>query len=175
MIISITLTQKPRLTSRGQFAKAVSFLHRSNVAHRDIKPGNILVKSANGQVVIKLADFGLSKFLDPTALTSATMSSNVGTLTFTAPEFWDKTSDNRVRYHRDVDIYATGLTFTAILQAKPGHSLTPNAKGFLLSSELKMPIGLAALNRKANNHAQISVVLSDRYNGYNGEEGEMHH
>ena len=157
------IDSKAKIIIMRQIAKGVPFLHRNNVAHRDIKPGNILVKSESSQAVIKLGDFGLSKFLDPEGLTSA-MSSNFGTLTFKAPEFWDKTSDNRVQYHRDVDIYATGLTFTAILQAKPGHGLTPNAEGFLLPSELKMPIGLAALNRNANDHAQISVVLSDRYN-----------
>ena len=110
-----------------QIAKGIAFLHQNNIVHRDIKPGNILLKSCNGYAVVKLGDFGLSKFLDPDDMTSA-MSSNVGTLTFKAPEFWDRQPDERVRYHRNIDVYAAGLTFTAMLQAKPDHSLVPPPK-----------------------------------------------
>ena len=48
------------------------------------------------------------------------MHSNVGTMAFKAPEFWDPQTDERIRYHRNVDVYAAGLTFTAIVQAVPG-------------------------------------------------------
>ena len=107
-------------------------------------------------MVVKLGDFGLSKVLDPEDLTSA-MSSNVGTLTFKAPEFWDK-KDDQVRYHRNVDVYAAGLTFTTMLQARQGRSLTPKAEGSLQHSETIMPIGLTAFSRMINKHPDINVV-----------------
>ena len=56
------------------------------------------------------------------------MSSNVGTLVFKAPEFWDPKSDERIRYNRTVDVYAAGLTFAAILQAVKGRSLIPKVR-----------------------------------------------
>ena len=52
--------------------------------HRDIKPGNLLlVYNKSGQVITKLADFGLSKEL---TVSHATMSTGVGTKAWMAPE-----------------------------------------------------------------------------------------
>ena len=71
---------------------------------------------------ILLADFDFSKCLDPEVVTSL-MSSNVGTLAFKAPEFFQRTSPGKIEYHRNVDIYAAGLTFLAILQAEKGKKM----------------------------------------------------
>ena len=90
-------------------------------------------------------------------MTSA-MSSNVGTLTFKAPEFWDMKPNDRVRYHYNVDVYAAGLTFTAMLQAISGLSLMPKAECSLEHSETMMPIGLAAFSRMVNGHPDINIV-----------------
>ena len=87
----------------------------------DIKPGNILV-ATELPLQILLADFDLSKCLDPEIETSL-MTSNVGTLAFKAPEFFQRTSPGKIEYHRNVDIYAAGLTFLAILQAEKGKKM----------------------------------------------------
>ena len=62
-----------------QISNAVHFLHSNYIVHRDIKPANILVKlTPQRKALIKLGDFGLSRFLEQDSLTSA-MSTNVGT------------------------------------------------------------------------------------------------
>ena len=101
----------------------LEYLHSQQIVHRDIKPANILISQIPvTKNAIKIADFGLCKILNPD---ESTMSSNVGTVLFKAPEFFDPKSDERIRYNRSVDIYATGLSFAAILQAKKGRSLLP--------------------------------------------------
>ena len=105
----------------------------------------------------------MSKFLDPDDMTSA-MSSNVGTVTFKAPEFWDRKPNDRVKYHRNVDVYASGLTFAAMLQAESGRTLAPKAEGSVQSFETKMSIGFAAFTRCQNKHSEIRVVVPDRDN-----------
>ena len=141
-----------------QIMNGIHFLHSKDIVHRDIKPGNILIKLTEEEnALVKLGDFGLSKILDPDDMTSA-MSSNVGTLAFKAPEFWDQKPGNKVRYHRNVDVYAAGLTFAAMLQGEPGRKLVPHAEGSLQTSETKMPIGLAAFTRKINKQPDVIVV-----------------
>ena len=155
------LDTRTKLITMGQISKGITFLHNENIVHRDIKPGNILLKSSNGLVIVKLGDFGLSKFLDPSNMTSA-MSSNLGTQWFKAPEFWDRKPNGRLKYHRNVDVYAAGLTFAAMLQATEGHTLEPKIEGSLQSFETNMPIGLAAFKRYQNNHNEIQVVVQNR-------------
>ena len=91
-----------------QIACGIEFLHTNRVVHRDIKPANILVQSSSGNsAVVKLGDFGLSKILDPDGTTS-TMSSDVGTFTFKAPEFWDKKPPKgHPTYHKNIDVYGS--------------------------------------------------------------------
>lgn len=152
------LKTEMRLNIMRQIARGVAFLDSKNIVHRVIKPGNILLKTEQECAVVKLGDFGLSKFLDPDDSTSA-MSSDIGTLAFKAPEFWDKTPNNKVRYHRKVDVYAAGLTFAAMLQARPGHRLAPQVESSQSPSERRMPIGLAALTRCQNMQIEINGVV----------------
>ena len=145
-----------KITIMKQIAKGIAFLHLNDIVHRDIKPANTLLKTSDVNAVVKLGDFGLSKILDPNETSS--MSSNVGTLNFKAPEFWDKKPGDRVRYHRNIDIYAAGLTFLAMLQAQPRKALVPNAEGFLQPSEIKMPIGMVAFARNQNKKGDFRIV-----------------
>ena len=120
-----------------QIAAGIRYLHQHDIVHRDIKPGNILVASDH-PLVIQLADFDLCKCLDPEVETSL-MTSNVGTTAFKAPEFFQRTGPTP-EYHRNVDIYAAGLTFLAILQAdKDKKMLIPQIETPQEDSEFHVP------------------------------------
>jgi serine/threonine protein kinase len=62
-----------------QILEALKFVHDQGVAHRDIKPGNILLNSENQA---KLSDFGVSAILDAHGLCTGA----VGTPGFRSPE-----------------------------------------------------------------------------------------
>ena len=140
-----------------QIMMGITYLHRQDIVHRDIKPGNILVASEN-PLIIRLTDFDAIKCLDPEVETSL-MTSNVGTLAFKAPEFFQRTSE-KIEYHRNVDIYAAGLTFLAILQAKKGKKmLIPQIETPMDDSELHAPsIGLLISERIKYKVPELSIV-----------------
>ncbi len=117
-----------------QITCAISYLHDNDMMHRDIKPGNVLVKNdqlANGRVLIKVSDFGLAKLRDPIGILTGANTANIGTPCFMAPEHFNnqaaKVKDNgehTVRedhcgtryYGRSADVFSLGLTFASMIR-----------------------------------------------------------
>jgi eukaryotic-like serine/threonine-protein kinase len=65
----------------AQSAEGLSIAHRGGVVHRDIKPGNLLIRPDG---VVKLTDFGIAQARDATPLTKTGMV--VGTAQYLSPE-----------------------------------------------------------------------------------------
>ena len=84
------------------------------------------------------------------------MSSEVGTMWFMAPELFDGEQGKPVTYHRNVDVFSAGLTFTAMLQAQPGRNLVPKAEGSTTGRESNNPIGFA-MNQRGDSELLIVV------------------
>jgi len=45
-----------------QIKNGLSYLHKNNISHRDIKPDNILIFNIFGKINVKIADFGISQY-----------------------------------------------------------------------------------------------------------------
>lgn len=48
----------------SQMVLGLHYIHQQGVLHRDLKPSNILLKPVGVEIVIKIADFGISKILE---------------------------------------------------------------------------------------------------------------
>ena len=145
-----------------QISDGIEFLHKSSIVHRDIKPANILLSPSGTMenVIVKLTDFGLTKFLDPNG-TASTMSTAEGTPFFMAPEFWNEDDDGNIHYNWSVDIFAAGLAFLAMIQNTQGKPLLPqieNTDDRKYTRSVRMTIGQAMLMRDNDRKPDLRIV-----------------
>jgi len=97
IIIGLSNTDRPIII--WQILNALDFLHSNNMAHRDIKPHNILLFDT---MKVKICDFGLSKF---DVLSGITHTPNIVTLPYRPPEV----ILNPGNYNLSVDIWSVGV------------------------------------------------------------------
>ena len=93
----------------GQIAGALAAAHSKGIAHRDLKPQNIMIAKSG----IKVLDFGLAKSVGDQTLTAS--HAVMGTPAYMAPEQWA----GRGADHRS-DIYALGLILGEMATGKRG-------------------------------------------------------
>jgi serine/threonine protein kinase len=83
----------------------VMYLHDSGIVHRDIKPENVLCTDRQPPWHVKLADFGLSKFMqNGLSLSDMLMQTMIGT-----PEFMSPEQSCQKECTSKVDIWAVGM------------------------------------------------------------------
>ncbi|KAF2121904.1 kinase-like domain-containing protein, partial [Lophiotrema nucula] len=99
-----------------QICEGLSMMHENGFAHRDLKPGNILIHGKPpGQWWIKIADFGISK---RTEHTIAGPSTRKGTETFMPPEwhgFGSGEDDGLPNMPQAIDMWSLGETISRMI------------------------------------------------------------
>jgi serine/threonine-protein kinase len=122
-------TQPPlavrRVVALGcQLLDALEFAHARRFVHRDIKPGNLLLKVEGGREVVKVSDFGLARVYQSSTLSGLTLGGDLGgTPAYMPPE--------QITNFRDVqptaDQYSAAATLYTLLS---GRQLFPAAGNF---------------------------------------------
>ena len=92
---------------------ALTFTHRNDIKHCDIKPGNILIKESS----VYLCDFGLAKDFSGRGSSSSRGSVPEGTPEYRAPELLPG-----IRRGRLADVFSLGCVFSEMLTVSQGQS-----------------------------------------------------
>jgi len=108
------LTLKTALDIIIQVAQAISYIHKKQIIHRDIKLSNLLIKSWENEnpIHIKLCDFGISKVIEKEGLT--VVGTKMGTEFYTAPEQRESPENADFRS----DIYSLGVCLYRLISRK---------------------------------------------------------
>ena len=108
-----------RINLFRQICSAVQYAHQKLIAHRDIKPGNILVTSEG---VPKLLDFGIAKLLDP--LQSDADPARTATMVrMMTPDYASPEQVRGLQITTATDIYSLGAVLYELLTGQRAHRL----------------------------------------------------
>ncbi|MEH2032292.1 MAG: serine/threonine-protein kinase [Nostoc sp.] len=105
------LSEPDALRYIQQIGEALIVVHKNGLIHRDVHPGNILLRNREGQLEAVLIDFGLALDFDHILTTSRTKEVSDG---FTPPELYAKGSIT----HAYSDIYSLAATLYKLLTGK---------------------------------------------------------
>ncbi|RCV45502.1 hypothetical protein SEVIR_9G463200v4 [Setaria viridis] len=116
-----------------QLASGLQMLRDNNVVHRDLKPQNILLVENNENSLLKIADFGFAKFLQPFALAETLCGSPL----YMAPEVMQAQ-----KYDAKADLWSVGVILYQLVTGIPpfnGDNQIQLLKNILRSREIQFP------------------------------------
>jgi len=100
------------LANLAHILRALDFLHRNGIVHGDLKPSNVLIEEAGGELVSQIIDFGLARSLHEMEkeLNGGGLNRVSGTLLYMAPEVLEGEPAGVA-----ADLYSLGLMIYQLL------------------------------------------------------------
>lgn len=131
-------------------AEGIDAIHRRNIIHRDIKPGNILIDDVTGRP--KIGDFGLA--LGFTEVGTEDELDTFGTPAYIAPEQIIGTN-----YGPEADIYSLAITIYTILSRSPIFDVL-TTRDLLMAHIHQEPVPLRRRNRSWPKDLESALLRS---------------
>lgn len=154
---------------------AVQFAHEHGVLHRDLKPGNILLRE-DGEPLV--ADFGLAKLNSSEDSLSLSVSGHVvGTMENMSPEQAESSKDVDER----ADVYSLGTMLYQMLTGRRHYEATGNIVTDAQALKTHEPIRLRALNPQVHPDLEIITLKAlrndpaERYRSVAALEADIQH
>ncbi|TAN43942.1 MAG: serine/threonine protein kinase [Nitrospirae bacterium] len=116
-----TLTQRQKYEIVEQIIHALKFAHEQSILHRDISPNNVLVFRKDGNLNIKVTDFGLGKSTESLSYYTGSSASGYGQILYVSPEQKVHLKDATVRS----DIYSLGRLVYFVFTGKDPDNIKP--------------------------------------------------
>jgi serine/threonine-protein kinase len=127
-----------------QLLQALEYAHAKGFVHRDIKPANLLLRTEAGRDALKLADFGLARVYQASALSGLTLHGDVGgTVGFMPPEQITNFRDARP----PADQYSAAATLYTLLTGSYVHDLPREMENALLVILQEKPVSIQKRRR----------------------------
>ncbi len=154
------LTPEEAVEIGAQACAGLEFAHRQGIIHRDVKPGNLMViggpagngDAADGEMTVKLTDFGIARAGEQTRLTQ--VGSVVGTAAYLAPE--------QARGEEATpasDVYALGVVIYQLLTGRLPHEGSSLAE-MAIRRESERPLSPSSYNPDVPETLSTAVLLA---------------
>ncbi|KAI3912518.1 hypothetical protein MKW98_020980 [Papaver atlanticum] len=123
-----------------QLAAGLQILRHNNVIHRDLKPQNLLLTTNDDQAVLKIADFGFARSLQPRGLAETLCGSPL----YMAPEIMQFQ-----KYDAKADLWSVGVILYQLVIGKTpftGNNQIQLLQNIMKSKELQFPPDIKELS-----------------------------
>eukprot|EP00249_Psilotum_nudum_P011649 c23300_g1_i1 orf=420-2540(-) len=121
-----------------QLGSGLQVLRENNLIHRDLKPQNLLLSTNDSSAVLKIADFGFARSLQPQGLAETLCGSPL----YMAPEILQFQ-----KYDAKADLWSVGTILFQLVTGRPpfcGNSHVQLLQNIVKSNELRFPEAIYA-------------------------------